>query len=89
MSTNGAGPTCLHFNCGRNGPSLIVLYIYFDARSLKRSAEVKYFRLRLQPYGLPGNFNLRDNESNAFFGYKETIASLRVATGDLGFGPKW
>ena len=53
MSTNGAGPTCLHFNCGRNGPSLIVLYIYFDARSLKRSAEVKYFRLRLQTYGLP------------------------------------
>ena len=53
MSTNGAGPTCLHFNCGRNGPSLMVLYIYFDARSLKRSAEVKYFRLRLQTYGLP------------------------------------
>ena len=33
-------------------------------------------------------FNLRDNESNQDFGYKETIAILMVATGDLGFGPK-
>jgi hypothetical protein len=33
-------------------------------------------------------FNLRDNESNPFFGYEKTIASLMVATGDLGFGPK-
>ena len=31
---------------------------------------------------------LRDNESNPDFRYKETIAILRVATGDLGFGPK-
>jgi hypothetical protein len=33
-------------------------------------------------------FNLRNNESNPDFGYEETIAILRVATGDLGFGPK-
>jgi hypothetical protein len=32
--------------------------------------------------------NSRDNESNPDFGYKETIAILRVAIGDLGFWPK-
>ena len=32
--------------------------------------------------------SLRLNESSPDFGYEETIAILRVATGDLGFGPK-
>jgi len=79
----------IHFACGlklrSKGTSVnIVLYIYFDARSLKRTAEVKY----LQTYGLPEIFNLRNNESKPDFGYEETIAILRVATGNLGFGPK-
>jgi len=41
-------------------------------------------------FGQPSGkiFNLRDNESNADFGYKKTIAILIVATGDLGFKPK-
>jgi hypothetical protein len=49
-----AAGTCGYFACGlklRSKGTLIniVLYIYFDARSLKRSTEVKY----LYTYGLP------------------------------------
>jgi len=46
-----------------------------------------YIRPRILGYFAEVYFNSRDNESKPVFGYKETIAILRVATGNLVLGP--
>ena len=67
-------------------------YILLNAKVFRRaglkekeltSGPSAFFKVRK-----PAEIYLRDNESNADFGYEETIAILLLATGDLGFGPK-
>ena len=57
-------------------------------RGLRPSPYILLKAKVFRPAGLKEIFYSRDNESNADFGYEETIAILKVATGDLGFEPK-